>query len=122
MIFDALNKFPSLTSTDTQMLLMEKYETKFNIHNHDLDTNDRPFALVAMHDCEDVSLGSLLYEDVVSFADNRVYKFFNISIKDFLDMPPYVCKMLIDISKVLSNKENTEAANVLNNIGNPKKK
>ena len=84
-ISEALRVAPKLCSTDTQLLLADKYETTYGICNHNIVDDDRPLKLIAMHTSEDSSTGSMLYTKLEQFANHNVPKHFGLSLKDFLD-------------------------------------
>lgn len=115
-ILDLVKTAPALCSTDIEIIKRSKYETAFNIYNHDSKLDDRPYALVAMHDVENSCDGSLLYERLDQFAKEKIGKHFNISIKEFLELPTDICDRMVEIS-VRLNKEAAEiASDVLNEL------
>lgn len=88
-----------LISTSAQIILRQKYETAFGIYDHEGPDGEHPLALVMHNWSEDnVSYGRLR-ERMESFAEHNVGKYFNISFKDFIDMPTYSCDMMLEIAE-----------------------
>lgn len=88
-----------LISTSAQIILRQKYETAFGIYDHTGPDGEHPLALVMHNWSEDnVSYGRLR-ERLEAFAEHSVGKWFSISFKEFIDMPTYVCDMMLEISE-----------------------
>ena len=107
---------PQMCSTDTQLFLLDRYDTIFGICNHDLADPSKTLLHVAMHAAEDFTSGSLLYERLDQFADLQVGKFFNISLTEFLELPSDVCTHLLEKSASMQKTEGTLAGNMLDQL------
>ena len=94
-----------------QMLLLETYDEVYGVHAH--TDVDRPLSLVAHHDTEDYQKSSLEYQTLHRFAVNRVGKYFNISLLEYLQLPVATQHLMIDISMELS-KEPIDSIEELN--------
>lgn len=116
-----LNASPVLKSTDVALLLLDRYETAYGIHNHDNDDPSRPLAVIAMHRCEDPSEGCLLYERIEQFAELKVGKYFNISFPDFMDLPSDICKKILETANRMFKVEAELAESLGNRLGNQNK-
>lgn len=79
------------------MVLMDQYETKFGIFNHELGADARPLALVALHPAEDTTTHSRLYERMVQYADLEVYSVFGVSWPEFISQPTDVCIYQLEV-------------------------
>jgi hypothetical protein len=103
------------------MLMRERYETVYGIHNHDAEVSNgnpyRPLALVAMHECEDSSTGSVLYERIELFAIREVPKYFGLSLKEFLEFPTDYCLHILEVCMRRQTKDSNAAQQALNNLG-----
>ena len=107
---------PAMCSTDTKLLLIDRYDTGYGIYNHDSIINDRPLAVIAMHPAEDISLVSTIRERVEQFAQLQVGKFFNISFKEFLEFPNDVVLMILETSSKMQQKDSSAASEILDQL------
>jgi hypothetical protein len=112
----AMKIAPALCSSDTRILLNERYETTYGIANHDVDNPNRPLLLIALHRSENTSVGCTLYRRLEQFADLSVAKHFGLSIKDFLDFPSDVVNDILEISAKRARIETTTAGNMLDKL------
>lgn len=85
-------------STDTAIVLRERYETKYGLYNHDTSDPDRPLALLGLHWGEDNSEGSVLYERIEQYEEREVWQRFGLSLSDFLELPSDVCRCVMEIA------------------------
>ena len=93
-----------LISTSAQIILRQKYETAFGIYDHEGPDGEHPLALVMHNWSEDnVSYGRLR-ERMEAFAEHSTGKWFNTSFKEFIDMPTYVCDMMLEIAENMQNR------------------
>lgn len=111
---------PSLKSSDTALLLLDRYDTTYGIYNHDRPDPDRPLALVAMHTAENASVGSTLYERIDQFADLQVPKHFGLSLTEFFDFPTDICNKILEVSSARKKREEAAAEQALSQLGNKK--
>jgi len=103
---ELLEKSPRLCSTDAQMLLRDRYETFFNIYNHDNPIADNhPFALIRKNWNENVVDGNRYEERLKQYIDFDIQKYFGISIDEFLDRPRHEVESLIKIAVERIKKE-----------------
>lgn len=119
---DLLHRAPKVCSTDSQLLMLERYDTSFGVFNHRATvesvpgTVDRPLALVAMHPSEDPITGSLLHERLKVFIELDIAKYVNISFPDFLDQPTYLCDLQIELCNEKQRKESEAIDRGLQNM------
>lgn len=93
-----LRSVENIDSYSAQLLLREAYETCYSIYNHD-HSDAHPLALVMAHPKEDVSEYSAAYRAVYNYRTKDVYKYFGLSLTDFLAMPreyTNLCLRIID--------------------------
>lgn len=107
---------PVLCSTDTRLLLTDRYETTYGICNHDQADPTRPLLLIAMHPAEDTCTGSVLYERLEQFADLCITKHFGLSLTEFLELPTDVCSEIMRIAAKRQKLENTVASDMLDKL------
>lgn len=108
-----------LTSIETQIVLRERYETAHGIYNHQ-GANDH-FALVRHHWCEDTIVASRLRERMEAFKTLRVGKYFDISFKEFLEQPTYMCDLMLEVIAA-APEDNKEIQDLLNDFNKDSKK
>lgn len=97
--FDALlRELDAVRPTAAQIISLTCYQTEYEIFNHDRP-NNRPLALVAHHDKEDVLEGGPLYTHIRQFFNYRLHKLFGISLTEFLEYPPHVVEFLYSIAR-----------------------
>jgi hypothetical protein len=113
MISEQLAIFPKLSSVDATLLMRDRYETYFGIHNHDADESNDPLALVAYRAAEDNKPASRLYERITEFAERKVPRYFNMSLDEFMGCPRDIiehilvtCRKMEEDEGKKSNREN----------------
>lgn len=77
---------PKQLSSDTQLVMRERYETTFGIHDHD-DPNTHPLALMTLHAAENSSKGGMFEQRIEDYMAYDVLKYTGISLKDLLSWP-----------------------------------
>jgi hypothetical protein len=106
-----IESVPKLGSIHAQMLLLDRYETTYQIYNHE-DAGAHPFGAILMHWNQDTITEGGLHERMREFAALEVGKTFNISFPDFLDQPTYVCELMLKTvrDKIRKDAPELEAA------------
>ena len=102
-----------LCSTDLQIVLRTAYEETFGIVHHSALEGmpaEEAFALVAMNDNENSYKNDPMVARAKRFATNRMGHWFNLSYKEFIELPHSTCDMLFEISEELINAEKPLAA------------
>jgi len=77
--------------------------------------------LIAMHDSEDASKGSVLYERIEMFAEFQVTKFFGLSLADYMELPTDVCSKILEISAKRQKVEGSVTNSMLSQLEAGKK-
>ena len=95
---DVFNKVKSLCSSDAALVMGEMYESAYGIYDHTKIDPNRPLISVAFHEAEDTLATSALYEQINRFSDLKVFKYFGISLIEYLGLPTYVCNEINRIS------------------------
>lgn len=114
---DIITSSPKLTSIDSQLLLLDIYETGYNIFDHS-NVIDKPLALVALHWSEESSSTSALYERIQQFVDRQVHTKTGLSLDKFLELPRDVCIKILEISAKEQKIEDNIANNLTNRLNN----
>lgn len=95
-IINLLSKVPDegVPSTVAQSMLIEEYETFYNIYNHDDDnmsnsdgTGKLPMPLIGKHLREDSKSFNTLIDRIDQFIDLRVHHYTGLNLTEFLDLP-----------------------------------
>lgn len=105
-----------LDSYTIKMLLMEAYETKYGIYNHDAPDPNRPLALIAMHPKEDTRERSPLYETIERYRIFDVYKYYGLNLVEFLSLPRDVVTEIFRQLTASASKESSRMANALKEL------
>lgn len=89
---------PKLSSTEATEVLTSFYETGFGVFNHadKILGKTRPLASVALHESEDNTKGSSLYELIELYITKDIMKHLGLSLKEFLDLPREFTIMIFD--------------------------
>lgn len=74
-------------------------------------------SLVAHHVKEDYITYGPLYRKIYEFSFHEVGKRFQISLTDYLNLPPYMMDMLVEIAEFENGKKLKSVRNVLDNMG-----
>jgi hypothetical protein len=112
---------PKYNSVDSQIVLNEYYETFFKLYNHYSGDMRRPLASVALHPEEDIIKNSLLEESIKSFYTANIKETFGLNYLEFIDLPKYICEMMVKVGHDLLKKKSVIAGDVqreLNEITN----
>lgn len=96
---------PKIKAIAAQVVLRDRYETLYGIHNHAVEDPNHQVPLVAMWESEDAHTGSLMDERMSQFAEKHVGKHFNISWTEFLALPTDQCYKMLEIATKLKNIE-----------------
>lgn len=117
-------------STDVQILLRERYEQAYGIYDHlavkaaataDASRDDH-FALVRHHWSEDSVVASRLRERMEAFITMRVGHNFHISFMEFIELPTYVCDLMLEVLDKRGPGESQELQDLINEMKNQGKK
>ena len=116
VLIETLRISPRLCSTDMQLLMLEKYEIKYGICDHNVSGNTRPLLLQAMHPTEDATTNSLLELRIEQFAELRIGRHFNISLNEFFNLPRDVVLKMISVANKMQKIEGSVASDLLSNL------
>ena len=120
VIQELITKAPKLSPIEIQLLLRDRYETFFGIYNHDADTGQRPFSLIALQQAEDFSLIDPIKLKTDLFIDRDVHKYTGLSIDKFFDLPTFRCSEILEACAKRKKEESKAAQNVQNQLNNIK--
>lgn len=93
-----MRDLPAVRPTVAEQITLACYQTEYGIFDHEAPHSNRPLAMVAMHDKEDVIEGGQLFSHIRKYHSHRVYKLFGINLIEFLELPPYVVELLYDMA------------------------
>ena len=115
-----------------KLLLMEAYDVTYGVFDHitqynkDKNSKDpeikRPLSVIAMHETEEVSDVSLLYERINSYNDKKVKEYFGISLKELLDLPRDVVEHIFKQCDIRLLNDVRLQNNILDQINSDKNK
>lgn len=92
--------------------MRERYEQAHGIYDHRAAEGDH-FALVRHHWCEDTIVASRLRERMEAFRDLRIGSAFNMSFTEFLNQPPYMCDLMLEVMEKHAPQETQELNELL---------
>lgn len=106
-----LRELPAMLPTVTQAVTLACYQSEYGIfeHNNPKVSRDRPLALVAMHDKENVVEGGPQFSYIRRYHSHRIKEHFNLSLLEFFELPPHVVELLLDIASIELERNNVEA-------------
>ena len=114
-----------------KLLLMEAYDVTYGVFDHitqynkDKNSKDpeikRPLSVIAMHETEEVSEVSLLYERINSYSEKKVKDYFGISLKELLDLPRDIVDHIFDQCDKRLINESRMQNNILDQLNLDKK-
>lgn len=105
-----------IDAMSAKLVLMDRYETMYNIFDHKRYGHTRPLGVVAMHAKEDASSYSKLYRTIWRYSQHRIHEQFGLSLGDFLDLPHDIVELLFKISTETSRKKDPELDNLKRDI------
>lgn len=98
-----------MVSTDAQQVLLSKYETAYQIFNHDSDTDPFSYKLVELHPAETVYDQNSVYVDKMRiFYRLKIFESFGLNWLEFIELPRHVQDMMIDTLESFKIKEREE--------------
>lgn len=112
-IMELLSSAPKLSGIDANIILYDLYETNYGIFHHPGTTKQRPLASVAMHETEDNTITSSMYEAIDSFHQKGIKDLFGLNLIEYLNLPTDICIKLMDSA----NKAAVHNSNLLVNLG-----
>ncbi len=98
----------ALGSYDLRLVLMEFYETQYQIYNHDDPALQSPLALVSLHPKENATEYSLLYRYLERYRLTGIKEEFGLSVLEFLRLPMDVAEHLLFMARDAMAKRQPE--------------
>ena len=74
------------------------YETVYGIHDHLSNVNQSPLASVALHEAEENSSNSNLYEAIDRYHQKGIGELFKLSLVEYLNLPTEICVKLMEVA------------------------
>lgn len=100
-----------MTSTDSQLMMREAYETVYGIMNHETPSaKKRPLLLVAYQHAEDPYIGCKLYERMELYNERKILKWFGIPWDRWIDQAHEVCEEQLRRAKRWQDEEDKKEA------------
>jgi hypothetical protein len=95
-------------SSDTQLMMRERYETTYGILDHDAP-NVHPLALVTLHPAENSSKGGLFEQRLKDYMAYNVLKYTGMSLKELLEYPRERVLIIIEECKLQQARDSKAA-------------
>lgn len=108
---------------DAKVILQSWYEAHYGFFDHkDPEKNRRyPFALVTMHEQEENTTTSSLYEVMEQYVSSEIYQNFGLSLTDFLALPREMVIKILSLASKKSAEKNTILNDIQNGLGRTEK-
>ena len=117
MLERLLKAVPRICSTDSQLLMLEQYETLFKIYDHTRTDPLHPFAAVEMHPAEDNLTNSLLYERYEQFMFHKVHQYSGLNWEQFKQLPCYEAAETLRLASIQRERDEREAGSLAAQLG-----
>lgn len=105
-----------------RIVLQDFYETYFGVFDH-FHSKNRPLASVALHDAEENSYGTAIYEKVRSYVKFKIWEHCKLSFTEYMSLPREYSNLMIELASEQAKKgtqTTNEAINALNDINKTK--
>lgn len=106
----------TLASIPSQIVVTECYDEYFGIYDQS-SQGSNPFALVSMHESEDLVLADPFDVYLEKFLAAGVLKFTGMDFNTFLGLTRDRAEAVLRRCDAISSKEDTEVDNLLNGVG-----
>lgn len=105
---------PVLATNDADQVLYKYYETSHGLFDHRdrAKLKTRPLASVALHEAEENTLTSALYESIDIFIDNNVATRTGMSMQEFFQLPREIFNKTLMACRDKQVKDNREVDKV----------
>lgn len=103
-----------------QWVVTECYDEYFNIYENST-LGSSPYALVSMHEPEDLTLASSYDLYLERYLEANVLKYTGINFNDFMQLPRDRGEAILKRCDEIASKEDTDVENLMNNLNNPKR-
>lgn len=120
-LYEAIRKIPRAVDAITaKMTMTEMYEASYGIFNHFAQGMGkmRPLSTVALHPSENRSHYDPFKALAKTYAD-KIKGLFGISLLEFLELPSFRVRELIEIADEIRKHEADLAAAIANRVGSP---
>lgn len=114
-----LEELPAVRPTTAELITRNYYQTEYGIYDHAKARGDRPLALVALHDKEDVVEGGMLFTYVRAFFNYRLHQR-GLSLNEFLELPYHVVELILDIAREEENQDHKRQEDMKKQMENMK--
>jgi hypothetical protein len=95
-----------LDSVSAKIVQIDRYETTFNIFDHERFSESKLYALVAMHPKEDATSYSKLYRSIYRYHHHQIYQKTGLSLDRFFELPHDIVELLFKISTETAKQDN----------------
>ena len=116
---DVLSKFEgTLDSIPAQIVITECYDDYFGVYAQS-SQGQSPYALIAMHESEDLALVDPFDVYLERYLVANVLKYTGMSLDTFLKQPRDRAEAILKRCDNVSSKEDTEVSKLMNGAGQP---
>jgi hypothetical protein len=116
---EVLSKFEgTLDSIPAQIIITECYDDYFGVYKQSSQGNS-PYALIAMHEPEDLALVDPFDVYLERYLVANVLKYTGMSLETFLTLPRDRAEAVLKRCDTVSTKEDTEVGKLMNGVPAP---
>lgn len=101
-----------------QIVITECYDEYFGVYAQS-SQGDSPYALIAMHEPEDLALVDPFDVYLERYLVANVLKYTGLSLNDFLKLPRDRAEAILKRCDTVSTKEDTEVGKLMNGVPGP---
>lgn len=116
---EVLSKYEgTLDSIPAQIIITECYDDYFGVYSQSSQGHS-PYALVAMHESEDLALVDPFDVYLERYLVANVLKYTGMSLETFMKMPRDRAEAVLKRCDSVSSKEDTEVSKLMNGVPGP---
>lgn len=104
-----------------RLYLLERYETDYNIFNHDTAKDDS-LALMLMHNAENPNIHSLFRKRLVEYREREVLRLYGLNFQEFISQPRHRLEEMLSACEVAQKEEHQREQARLAQLENEKNK
>lgn len=101
----------TLNPVDAKVFMSDMFDMRYGIYNHIKDKH--PLSTVMLHQRDDFITESLLFKTIEKYRKYKIADMYNISLHEFMDLPPYVVEFILSTAEEELTKTDREDEELL---------
>ena len=115
MLDSLMQKYGRLTSSDTQLLLLDQYEQLYGLRDHEAEAH--PFGPILMNEMEDVFTDGAMHERMRQYDKLGIKDIFGMSFTEFIEHPTYRVMQFLEYAQNVQTDKSRQTKKALENLG-----